>query len=189
MAERPEQIDSWLAEVAGQQPGRSNRSETQALRRAILAEAAADQAGDAADEARALERLQFRLRRERLLPRNALPTWSYAVAATLAAVAIGLVVMRQAPPPAPEVVAYAEPPIWRGAFVRLDVHTPTPRAAAERLVSALRKEGVAADIYASGNVFSVDCELVAPLSPGVTQAFSALALEATPGRVRIEFKP
>ncbi|WP_374403253.1 hypothetical protein [Niveibacterium sp.] len=188
MTQPPDDLDRWLAELAGQATTRDARSEAQTLRRVILNEASAE-APPAVDDDHATEQLLFRLRREGLLKRRRLPAWGYALAATLAAAAIGLVVLRENPTPAPDVVTYGEPPIWRGAFAQFEVRGPAPRMRAETLVGALRAEGVQADIYASGAVYTVDTELAAPLSDALVAQFQALGIVAKPGRVRVEFKP
>ncbi|WP_172203990.1 hypothetical protein [Niveibacterium sp. COAC-50] len=189
MAQPPDDLDRWLAELAGREAARGERSESQALRRAILNEARLDAAPPAADDEHATEQLLFRLRREGLLKRRRLPAWGFALAATLAAAAVGLAVLRQATPPATEVVAYAEPPIWRGAYAQFEVKTPQPRVSAEKLVAALRAEGIQADIYAAAQVYTVDTELADPVKPALAAHFKAIGLAVKPGRVRVEFKP
>ncbi|WP_374511014.1 hypothetical protein [Niveibacterium sp.] len=188
MTQPQDDLDRWLAELAGQDMARGARSEPQALRRVILNEAS-QQEQLATDDDQATEQLLFRLRREGLLKRRRIPAWGYALAATLAAAAIGLVVLRESPSPAPEGVAYGEPPIWRGAFAQFEVRGRAPRASAEKLVGALRAEGVQADIYALGAIYTVDTELAAPLSAAVQAQFQALGIAVKPGRVRVEFKP
>jgi len=189
MAQPPDDLERWLAELAGHDATRGERCESQALRRVILDEAAREAPTLALDDDRATEQLLFRLRREGLLKHRRLPAWGYALAATLAAAAVGLVVLRDNPAPTPEVVAYGEPPIWRGAYSQLAVRNAAPRASAEKLVVALRAEGVQADIYAMGPVFTVDAELPDPLTPALAAPFKAFGLTVKPGRVRIEFKP
>lgn len=194
MAGDPDDLDRWLAGLAGSEPAGGQRSELQTLRRVIVAEAAQlddgnDAQADNKAETQALERLLFRLRRERLLPRKSLPVWLVALAATLAIVSIGSLMLRQPETIAPALVAYGEPPVWRGAVAQFEVHTANPRKRAEQFAEALRGEGQPAAIYAEGVVFIVETELVDPLSPAVLAHYKALGLSVKPGRVRVAFKP
>ena len=192
MADHPDDLDRWLAGLAGSEPAGGQRSELQTLRRVIVAEAEKlDDGSDAGAKAetQALERLLFRLRRERLLPRKSRPVWLVALAATLAVVTLGSLMLRQPETTAPELVAYGEPPVWRGALAQFEVHTANPRKRAEAFAAALRSEGQQAAIYVEGDVFMVEAELAAPLSPAVVAHYKALGLTVKPGRIRVAFQP
>ena len=190
MAEHPDDLNRWLAELAGGEPAGGQRSELQTLRRIIMVEAAnANVGGDVDAERQALERLMFRLRRERLLPRWRLPVWSYAVAATLAVVTIGSFMLRQPEMTPPELVAYGEPPTWRGAVTQFEIQVAKPRERAERFSGKLRAADQSAQIYVLGPVYIVEAELVAPLSPAVVLLYKEIGLTVHPGRVRVSFKP
>ena len=190
MEQTHDDIDQWLADLANDQGAGAPHSESQLLRKVILSQAMQQEdemLTGALSQEHALNALLFRLRRERLVTSSAKAPWAFALAASLAAITVGVLVLLQ--PEGQDQMNHIEPPIWRGAYAQYEVQTPQARKAAEQMADILRKNGIQADIYTLGYVYTVDAEIVLPIPPPVTLLFKEYALKVEAGRVRINFKP
>jgi hypothetical protein len=189
----------WFARLTGSDaPGDDAQAaaEADAMRRAFAVErerieqdARLREPIDGNEHAAALQRLLFRLRRERLLETRAsrwrrwVPAAGLAVAATLVFFAIG-------PLQRDDVrVYYDEPPTLRGAIRIVNKTDNRPRQAAEAFAAALRTAGIPASIYQSGMVFSVDANVPAERLADLAPMLAAHGIPGRPGPMRATWGP
>ncbi|MFO1364699.1 MAG: hypothetical protein U1F45_19950 [Burkholderiales bacterium] len=178
--------EAWLRALAGRAapdlPPESRR-EVEALRRAI---GAARNPNDSAADARELERLLFRLRRERLLdpaPRSSSRTWLPLAAA--AALVLALAPMLRSPDvPRPDGAAAV------GSRLEIQiVETPDVERAAAEIAAALRAAGIEPHDAAPGGERGLRASIPPDKIEAARQALEKLGITVpADGELRVELR-
>ncbi|MCE9641456.1 MAG: hypothetical protein K8S22_15155 [Betaproteobacteria bacterium] len=184
---KPGDDDAWLAALAGRDPAGADAktvTEARAMREAML-EARGDVAS--ADDAteRNLQRLLFRLRKERLLddaraPRRWLPYAGIAVAASLALTTALIVFQREAPDD--------DSAVMRGDGTQT-IARADPKASAAALVAVLRDAGLKPTLIEFGDTLTVTADW--PAQPDARQRAALAQHGLKPprdGRLRVEIR-
>lgn len=185
MAQPPDDLDLWLARLAG---NAEDDAETASLKRAIeAAEQSAHERidGEADSDAHATETLLFRLRREQPLARK--PRWRrvalpVAIAASLV-LASYLVMQFQTPPPTEP--GLEAPPRYRGEINEMTLVTRDAKGQAERLTQILKGKDIPVQRYFEGGRYYLDFELGNEEVEALVPALSGLGLTPQAGQNRI----
>ena len=197
-------IDRWVDQLAGKKrpdAPADEVAEVQALRRAIEAQALREATAsapateaEAASDAHAWQRLQFRMRGDGLLkPKR--PAWmgwpSYAAAALLV-LAVGVGVYLRPADEAEVVVAIAKPPTYRGELSEMALGAADPLAQAKQLARALQKLAAEPKVYYFDQRATVDFEVSPAQQAAIERELAAMKVPAPPlkpGLARVSFSP
>lgn len=157
-------IEGWLSNLSarrGQSTARPGKEE-QALRKAILNRAGAQQTGqDSKTDDPAWQRMRFRLRRERLVPPHR-PRWglwlSSAAVATLALTVAVVPRLQKTTDPALRIVE-DEPPMLRGTAPATVLVAASPLENARRVAGITARLDGKPVVYLQAGIATVDFEL------------------------------
>jgi hypothetical protein len=188
-------IEAWLASLAGRSPQANDDREAQALRRAVLARAEASASAlDPTAETAAWERLRFRLRRDNLVgsaaPRRA-RVWLPAAAAAVLVLGVAVTYWgRQSDDLSQIAVVDDAAPVFRGGPEPFVATVADPAQAARRVALALKRQQVQATVYVQPGQAVVDFEAEAAMLPTVQEAVRSQLPAAVlrPGINRLVFR-